>query len=137
MSRYKARIQAFELLFSASFVKSKIDLKKVFNNFEFEYDQKIDEFASRVFWGVSENLQKIDELIKSNLKNWEVNRISRVALCTMRIAVYEMLFESEIPAGISSYEAVEIAKRYGSSEEPAYVNAVLNAIEKEILTSTN
>ena len=134
MQRSLGREKAFLLLFENSFnkyplekiLKIKLDL--------LEEDYKIDAFSKELFYGVKENEEKIDITIENNLKNWKKSRVSRVSLCILRIAVYEILFRKDIPNNVSANEAVNLAKKYGVEAEYAFVNGVLGAVcskEKE------
>lgn len=114
MGRVEDRRKAFQALFSDSF-GVKIN------------DELLNEFSKDLFFGVKKNLSVIDVLIKENIKNWKLERISRVARCAMRIGIYEIL-HGEIPVAISVNEAVENAKIFGSESEANYVQAVLSAI---------
>jgi N utilization substance protein B len=129
MGRRGSRIQAFELLFSGFFIKSGVDeilrcAGVSDNSFE------VDKFALKILRGVSKNIDKIDEIIKKNIKNWDFERLSYVVKTTLRIAVYEMIFVKNVPAAVSTSEAVNIVKKYGGEDEPAFVNAVLTSVEK-------
>lgn len=75
-------------------------------------------------------LPDIDEKISAASKGWSINRIGKVELAVLRLAVYEMLFDEDIPVGVAIDEAVEIAKKYGQDGSPAFVNGVLAAIAK-------
>ena len=113
MSRTEDRKNAFKLLFSDSFGVEVSDFDS--------------EFTKELFFGVKNNKELIDNLIKSNIKNWKFDRISRVAKCAMRLSIYEML-KADVPVAVAVNESVEIAKIFGSEEEANYVQAVLSAV---------
>ena len=81
---------------------------------------------------VEENLEKIDETIEESLVNWSLQRLPKVSLAVLRLAVGEILFNEDVPTNVSVNEAVEIAKTYGSPEDASYINGVLSAIVKKI-----
>lgn len=114
MSRTQDRKDAFVLLFSNTFG---IDNSEDFKN----------QFTKEIFNGVNKNIEIIDDIIRKNLKNWKIERISRVAKCAMRIGVYEVLKE-EIPIAVAVNESVEIAKIFGSESDANYVQAVLSSV---------
>ena len=114
MSRTQDRKDAFVLLFSNTFG---IDNSEDFKN----------QFTKEIFNGVNKNIEIIDDIIRKNLKNWRIERISRVAKCAMRIGVYEILKE-EIPVAVAVNESVEIAKIFGSESDANYVQAVLSSV---------
>ena len=114
MTRTQDRKDAFVLLFSNTFG---IDNSEDFKN----------QFTKEIFNGVNKNIEIIDDIIRKNLKNWKIERISRVAKCAMRIGVYEILKE-EIPIAVAVNESVEIAKIFGGESDANYVQAVLSSV---------
>ncbi len=87
--------------------------------------------ADRLVRGVLDSKQRIDELIAQTSEHWRIERMSRIDRNILRVAVYEMLFEPEVPGQVSIDEAVEIAKRYGDTGSRAFINGVLDRIWKE------
>jgi N utilization substance protein B len=75
--------------------------------------------------GVSGHLQEIDEIIRKYSASWHITRISGSALAVLRVAVYEILYRSDIPVGAAINSAVEIDKHYDEPETAAFVNGVL------------
>lgn len=78
----------------------------------------------RVF-EIEKKKAEIDGLIDSASKKWRIQRISKTDLMLLRVAIYEIKFDDEIPDKVSVNEAVELAKIYGGDESPAFVNGVL------------
>ena len=74
---------------------------------------------------VEEKKAEIDSFIDGASKKWRINRISKTDLMLLRVAVYEIKFDTEIPDKVSVNEAVELAKIYGGDESPAFINGVL------------
>jgi len=91
-----------------------------------------DEYANRVIWGTLENQAQLDSIIEKFLKGWELDRLSKVDLALMRLAIYEMLREPDVPSGVAINEAVELAKAYGTDESPAFINGVLGNVAREM-----
>ena len=87
-------------------------------------------FTESLVFGVEENRDKIDGLIRENLRGWSIRRLSKVSLAVLRLAIYEMLYEPAIPSSVSINEAVELAKTYGGQGDSAYVNGVLSSVNK-------
>ena len=85
-------------------------------------------YISRVLDGVLEHLQDIDSLIGKAAKGWTVERMSLVDLTVMRLAVYEILYESDIPANVSVAEALELTERYSDPDDKPFVNGILGTI---------
>lgn len=128
MTRREAREQAFCLLFQQAVAGDCVD--DILQAAHEARDLIPDPFAESLAYGVEENLEQIDRVIDENLRGWSLRRLSKVALTLLRLAVYEMLFESSIPASVSINEAVELSKTYGGQGDAAYVNGVLGSVAK-------
>jgi N utilization substance protein B len=154
MSRSTARRHVFHLIFGMPFYGS-FDVEKLAKckaaYYEFldegdceEYGlekltrpKKRDaEYVDRAFWGVSERLGELDRVIENFLREWSVDRINKVDLALMRLSIYEMLCEKDVPLGVAVNEAVELAKEYGTDESPAFINGVLGNVAREIKEKT-
>ncbi len=90
---------------------------------------RVREFAEGLVQGVQEHRTVIDEAIKARSKNWTLVRMPRVDLNVMRMATYELMFRGDIPKKVSINEAIEIARKFGDKESPAFVNGILDEIE--------
>jgi len=86
------------------------------------------DFAWSLVHGVLEQREKIDSLIREASDNWRFERLSRVDTIVMRIAVLELTSPPGLPVEIAVNEAVEVAKKYGSSESASFVNGILDEI---------
>lgn len=131
MGRKKARDNAFKCIYQLSFNSNSLD-KIIFNCYEEnqnEDDEK--EYIEKVVRGVNQNIDKIDEIILSKLKNWTIDRISKIDLAILRLAIYEIMFLDDVPMKVSANEAVEIAKTYGNNNSKSFVNGVLAKIIEE------
>jgi len=92
-------------------------------------DTEIELFASLLIKTVLGHQQKIDDIIKESVDNWELNRIARVERNLLRLAAAEMLYLDDVPPKASINEAIEIAKMYGSTKRSfQFVNGVLNNV---------
>ena len=89
-------------------------------------------YSREVVAGVWENKAALDRLIRRSSKNWRVERMSRVDLNILRIAIYEVLYRKDVPPKVSIDEAVELGKRYGTEESGAFINGILDHIYKEL-----
>lgn len=87
------------------------------------------EFAEALVQGVQQHREAIDQAIVGRSKNWALSRMPRVDLNIMRLAAYELMFRHDIPKKVSINEAIEIAKKYGDKESPAFVNGILDELE--------
>ncbi|MBO7148544.1 MAG: transcription antitermination factor NusB [Clostridia bacterium] len=131
MNRHEAREAALGLVFEKAF-KPLEETDKLYELAKLERELEEDEYFRRVTNGVFENLERIDSLIEASAKGWKINRMPKVSLALMRICVYELIFEADIPTNVSLNEAVELAKKYDGDDAPAFVNGVLNKIAKEL-----
>ena len=75
---------------------------------------------------------ELDQIIASFAKGWSVERMSRVDLSILRLALCEILYRDDVPAGAAINEAVELAKKYSSPEAPAFINGILGAYIKSV-----
>lgn len=130
MNRHEAREQAFILIFEKAFRDD--SLEEIVEAAMLARDLELSDFARQVFHGVEEHLQQIDAMIEENIIGWKKNRLSKVAISVLRVALYEMLFEESIPDSVSINEAVELAKTYGTGDDASFINGVLGAIEKKL-----
>ena len=88
------------------------------------------EYVKTRVLAIVDKLPKIDEMIAKNTTGWTIDRIGKVDLTVIRLAVYEIMFDDDIPVGVSINEAVELAKKYGRDESGAFVNGVLAKFAK-------
>ena len=85
-------------------------------------------FAGQLVEGVWNNQQAVDALISQNLTHWKLDRLTRTDRGLLRLAVYEMKFDPEVPGKVAINEAVEIGKKYGGEESARFINGVLDAV---------
>ncbi len=128
MTRKQAREEAFILIFEKGFNDD--SLADILALAEEVRDIKADEYINQVFFGVFENIEKIDSVISDNAIGWNIKRISKTALAVLRLAIYEMLFFDEIPVSVSINEAVELAKKYATKEDASFINGILSTVAK-------
>ncbi len=129
-TRHQAREAVIGLLYAydlgneeiKKFAQEILEEKKIRN--------KQREFALGLFSGVVENLEVIDKILKSYLKEWEIDRLGHIEKAILRLGIYELLF-SDLDSAIVINEAVELAKKLGTEQSPKFVNGVLDAIAKD------
>ena len=127
MTRSKIRENVFKMLFSVEFHdKSELAEQMELLNDELtnptdEEKQYIDEKCSEII----EHMAQLDALFDEKSTGWKTNRMAKVDLAIIRLEVYEIKFEDDIPTKVSINEAVELAKKYGADESGAFVNGVL------------
>lgn len=83
---------------------------------------------------LNKNKEMIDELINKYAKNWSVNRMPKVDLSILRLAICELIFVEEIPSKVSINEAIEIAKLYCDDKSPKFINGILGSVVNEFET---
>lgn len=109
---------------------------QVFREAQPDVTARVREFAEGLVQGVVAHRDLIDDAIKARSKNWSLTRMPRVDLNVMRLATYELMFRPDIPKKVSINEAIEIARRFGEKESPAFVNGILDEIEACAKTET-
>jgi N utilization substance protein B len=90
------------------------------------------EFALQLIEGVRGGGPQIDEVITKTSDNWKLDRLSTVDLSVLRVATYELMFSQEVPMNVVLDEAIEVARRFGSTESAVFVNGVLDRIATEL-----
>ena len=132
MSRKLSREKAMELVFSMMLTKESHD--EVIETFVDNYEENIKnldlDYIKEVLKGVEENKESIDNLIKENLQKWKIERVSKVNLAILRLAVYEMKYVNDVPEKVAINEALEITKRYSDEKSVSFINGVLDYIYK-------
>jgi N utilization substance protein B len=88
------------------------------------------EFAEGLVRGVSDHLETIDQMIEDLSTNWALDRMARVDLSLLRLAVFELLCRPDVPASVAINEAIEIGKVYGTKDTPSFVNGILDKISR-------
>jgi N utilization substance protein B len=92
------------------------------------HDKELEAFAERLYRGTLEHRQEIDAKLAQVAENWSVERMAAVDRNILRLGAYELLFAADTPPKVAIDEAIEIAKRYGSAESPAFVNGILDKL---------
>ncbi len=95
-------------------------------------DDEAREFAAQLVSGVRGHLQEIDSLLATASRNWRLERMARVDRNLLRLALFELKYSADVPAKVAINEAIEIAKRYGTAESPAFVNGILDRCLEEV-----
>lgn len=125
-NRRQEREEAFVLVFERMFKDD--ESEEVFDSAVEARDASIGKFTKLLVNGVYDKLELIDEVIEKNLKGWKKNRISKVALTLLRIAVFEIMFVDDVPTNVSINEAVELCKKYATEQDASFLNGVLGGV---------
>lgn len=132
MNRSEAREYAFKMVYGLEIQKefSRQQYDLFMENAEIKEKAAIN-YLEEVFEGIEKNKEEILDLISQNLKkDWTIQRISKVNLAILEIAIFEIKY-TEIPFKVAINEAVELAKRYGDEAAPLFVNGVLASVVNE------
>ena len=131
INRREAREAVFSLLFETEF-KSGEAREDIFalscENREIEENA----YIRTVYFGVCEHIEELDSFIGKYAKGWKTERISRVSRSVLRLAIFEMLYLEDVPAGVSINEAVELCKKFDEESARPFVNGILNSVKEEI-----
>lgn len=93
------------------------------------------EFLEMLFDGVVKETKEWDELIKSKVKNWEIERVSLIDRIILKLAIVEMIHSSSIPLKVTINEAIEISKQYSTPKSKQFINGVLDVVSNELTSS--
>ena len=129
MTRREAREQAFIVIFEKIFDNDSTISEIIATAKEVELI-KINSFAENILNSVEEHFADIDEVIEANSQDWTIARLPKVTLAILRLAVAEIKYIDDVPNGVAVNEAVELAKKYGTSEDASFINGILGTIAK-------
>jgi N utilization substance protein B len=126
-ARSKARKRALDAIFEADLKGISIVVK----SFEEDAEDK-ENYSETLIKGIKENQLVIDESITQSLQGWTFDRIPRVDRNILRIAVFELMFQKDVPTNVVISEAVALAESLSTDESSSFVNATLASISKKI-----
>lgn len=133
MSRHKARVIAFQALFSYDMGGEGLDELLTLNwveNVE-ELDTGTSDFARILIAGTVNHLDEIDECIKKHLApKWQFERLNRVTVAILRISIFSLLYQEDMPVSVVIDQAIKISKEYGEDDAFKFINAMLDTISK-------
>lgn len=128
MKRRSLRKHIFKIIFRLEFnedIEEQIQLYvKELNS----ADEQDIEYITRQVKGIIEQIQHLDQLINKNAKKWTTNRMSKVDLSLLRLALYEIYYDEDIPTNVALNEAIELAKLYGGANSSSFINGVISKI---------
>lgn len=137
MTRREARRHGFSLVFQLPFHPQENEsvaqlIQHYYDGLEAEGVPKSRHVAyiNRIMWGVFDRQEQIDQVISKFLRGWSLQRISKMDLAFLRVAIYEMLCEKDVPIATAITEAIEMAKEYGTDDSPSFVNGVLANVNR-------
>lgn len=132
MQRSAMRELAFKLVYEIEVQKeSEEDQLDIFIENNNIVDEKVIDYLKDIKDGVKKNSDEINQLVTSNLKdNWSLNRISKINLSLIKLAIYEMVYKG-LPYKVAINEVVELAKKYADESAPVFINGILASVVKE------
>ncbi|NLL69849.1 MAG: transcription antitermination factor NusB [Epulopiscium sp.] len=134
MSRRLAREQVFKLLFQINFTHTIEEANEQIELY-FAENTELEELDTHFILGetrgVLEYQDKIDTILEKYAEGWKISRMGRVDVAILRLAIYEIFYNPEIPIRVSINEAVELAKKFGEDSSPAFINGILGKIISE------
>lgn len=125
-TRREARCEAFKLIFQAE--TNNDDVEFLIEHMLDEVPESVDNmpYIRQTVYGVAEKKEELEADISANLSpGWSIGRIPKVALCVMKLAIYEIKYVDDVPEKVAANEAVEIEKTYDDPECSSFVNGVL------------
>ncbi|SHE94674.1 transcription antitermination factor NusB [Clostridium fallax] len=132
MNRARSREEAIKLIYQMEITKDTPEV--VIEDFIENYEAKLHtidlEYIKEVINGVYSKKEELDEELEKNLVNWKLNRISKVNLSILRVALYEMKYIDDVPEKVAINEAIEMAKKYSDDKSVSFINGVLDKIFK-------
>lgn len=134
MNRKRSREIAMELLFGMTI--SKNTLEETMETFLEDYEMKLNtidlEYIKTILNKIEENKIIIDSKIEESLTNWKLDRISKVNLSILRLAIGEMLYIEDVPEKVAINEAIEMTKKYSDEKSVSFINGVLDKTFKNL-----
>ena len=134
MSRRELREQIFKLLFRVEFNSEEemdTQCELFFDDVDTSFEEEDMKYIQTKYNHIYEKLGEIDKLIDEKAKGWSPERMGKVELTIIRLGVYEVLFDEDVPASVAINEAVELAKKFGQDKSNGFVNAVLAKFVEE------
>ena len=135
MTRRELREEIFKLLFMVEFYSKEEmaeQVKSYFEDFpEKEIIEKDHAYIEEKYENICAVLPEIDEKIAGAAKGWKLERIGKSDLSILRLGVYEMLYDDDIPVGVAINEAVELAKSFGENESASFINGILGKLARQ------
>ena len=130
-TRRRAREVALQMLFQ--FDASDLPPREVVELYKGSFSEGSlpNAFSIDLFLAIADSLGSIDVAIRGSSENWRLDRMSRVDRNILRIGVHEICFCEDVPVRVAINEAVELAKRYGTADSPAFVNGILDRVARD------
>ena len=137
MKRSEAREEVFYLLFESEFQKDRtsqeiFDLASEVRELPERTNQRQLEYIQRVYFGIGEKKTELDEMIAQHSNGWRPDRIAPVSRNLLRLCIYEMLYEEDVPVTVAINEAIELTKKFDDPKAKSFVNGILNSVKNQL-----
>jgi len=126
MKRREAREKAVQTLFQLD--NTELSINEAIN---YIIEEPVNRFYEQLVRGTVENTKAIDEVLTEKLENWSLDRLPKIERTVLRIAVYELLFNEDVPHRVVINEAIELCKTFGDEKSGRFVNGVLSKFEEK------
>lgn len=131
MTRKEAREELINLLFETDF-RADESAEAIFATSTENREIAEDDYLRRAYFAIMSNIEKIDATIGEHAHGWKTTRLGRVSRAILRMGVYELLFEDDIPSRVTINEAVELSKKLDDEKARPFVNGVLNSVKDSV-----
>ena len=131
MGRRELREQIFLLLFRVEFNNPEDmpeQLKMFFEDDETYFSEKDETYITEKYEKIMEKKSELDSLLDEKAEGWDVKRMGKIELAVLRLALYEMKYDEDVPTSVAINEAVELAKKFGQDNSGSFVNAILTKL---------
>ncbi|WP_186670554.1 transcription antitermination factor NusB [Sporosarcina sp. BP05] len=126
MKRREAREKAVQTLFQLDNTELSVD-----EAINYIVEEPANRFYEQLVRGTVQNKEAIDEVLTGKLEHWSLDRLPKIERTVLRIAVYELLFNEEVPHRVVLNEAIELCKTFGDEKSGRFVNGVLSKFEEK------
>ena len=130
--RRRARELAMQALYQSEVTGQEVEESFRLLKENFQANKKAVSYALDILAGVENSREEIDDLIKEHSKNWRLERMAMIDRNILRVAAFELLNKTDVPASVVINEAIEVATRYSDEDAPAFINGVLDSIKKKL-----
>ena len=131
--RRRGRELALQMLFQWDLSKDSLaNVRSTFWTLNNDVEEDVRAFADHLSGGTAEQIERIDLLLARHAEHWRVSRMAAVDRNILRLATFELLFESQTPRAVIINEALEVARKFSTSESIHFINGILDSIRKEI-----
>ena len=137
MKRSEAREEVFYLLFESEFQKERtvqeiFDLASEVRELTERANQRQLDYIQRVYFGIGEKKTELDDMIAQHSNGWRPDRIAPVSRNLLRLCIYEMLYEEDVPVNVAINEAIELTKKFDDPKAKSFVNGILNSVKNQL-----